>query len=296
MSGGAAGDRMSKIAFLGLGAMGSRMAANLLKARHDLTVWNRSPEKADALVQQGANLARTPRAAAEGVDFAISMVRDDAASREVWLDSARGALSSLPKSAVAIESSTVTVAWIKELAEEFERRGIEFLEAPVSGSRPQAEAAQLVYLVGGTQEALAKAEPVLKVMGSAIHHAGLAGSGITLKLSVNALLGVQVAAMGELIGLLNRSGIELDKAVDIIASTQVCSPAAKAAAANMLAANFAPLFTTELMEKDLHYLYEAAASMKARVPLSGAARDAFREAMAKGHARENMTSVVELYK
>ncbi len=287
---------MAKIGFLGLGAMGSRMAANLLKAGHNLTVWNRTPEKADALVQRGASLALTPRAAAEGVDFAVSMVRDDTASHEIWLDPTHGAFSSLPNSAIGIESSTVSAAWIKELAKEFERRGIEFLEAPVSGSRPQAEAAQLVYLVGGSGEVLAKAEPILKVMGSAVHHAGPAGSGITLKLSVNALLGIQVAAMGELIGLLDRSGIDLANAVDIIASTQVCSPAAKAAAANMLVAKFSPLFTVDLMEKDLAYLHEAAASIKARVPLSAAALDAFREAIAKGHVSENMTSVVELYK
>ncbi|MGA7328913.1 MAG: NAD(P)-dependent oxidoreductase [Rhodomicrobium sp.] len=287
---------MAKIAFLGLGAMGSRMAANLLKAGHHLTVWNRTPEKADALMQRGASLAQTPGAAAEGVDFAISMVRDDTASRDVWLDPARGAFSSLPKAAIGIESSTVSVGWIRELAKEFERRGIEFLEAPVSGSRPQAEAGELVYLVGGSGVALGKAEPILKVMGSTVHHAGPAGGGITLKLSVNALLGIQVAAMGELVGLLNRSGMDLAKAVDIITSTQVCSPAAKAAATNMLAANFSPLFAAELMEKDLSYLQEAAVSIKAHVPLSSTARDVFREAIAEGYAQENMTCVVELYK
>src|SRR5258706_7617108 len=285
---------MANIAFLGLGAMGSRMAANLLKAGHSLTVWNRSPEKAKTLVERGAKLAETPRAAVAGVDFAISMVRDDDASRDVWLNPERGALANLPSSATGIESSTVTMVWIEEISNDFKKRRIDFLEAPVSGSRPQAEAGQLIYMVGGETEVLSKAEPILKAMGSTVHHAGPVGSGIKVKLSVNALLGIQVAAMGELIGFLKHSGLDLAKAMEILTSTQVCSPAARAAAANMVAGNFAPLFPVGLMEKDLGYIHDTAQIFNACLPVSDAARAVFRKAIAEGLAEENMTSVVKI--
>jgi 3-hydroxyisobutyrate dehydrogenase len=286
---------MAKVAFLGLGAMGSRMAANLLKAGHELTVWNRSPEKTRPLVEAGAKAAPTPHAAAEGVDFAIGMVRDSDASRYVWLDSASGALSSLPAGAIGIESSTVSPDWIKELSREFQMHGRAFLEAPVSGSRPQAEARQLIFMTGGDTQILAKAEPILRAMGNAVHHAGPVGNGIIAKLAVNALLGIQVAAIGELIGFLKRTGADETKAIDILTSTSVCSPAAKIAAASMLGHNFAPMFAAELMEKDLGYILVAAEAAQARIPVSGAAREAFREALSEGHAHENMTSIVQLY-
>ena len=145
---------MSKVAFLGLGAMGSRMAANLLKAGHAVTVWNRSPAAAEALVASGARKASSPMAAAESADFVFAMVCDDDASQNVWLDSTNGALAGMHPGAVAIESSTLTPEWIRELSEHFRAKGISLLDAPVSGSRPQAEAAQLVYLIGGDAKAL----------------------------------------------------------------------------------------------------------------------------------------------
>jgi 3-hydroxyisobutyrate dehydrogenase-like beta-hydroxyacid dehydrogenase len=138
---------MTKVTVLGLGAMGSRMAANLLKAGHAVTVWNRSPAK--TLVTAGAQLAASPKAAAQGADFVIAMVRDDDASRDLWLSPETGAFAGLSQGAVAIESSTLTANWARTLGEEAKQRGLTFLEAPVAGSRPQAEAAQLVYFVGG---------------------------------------------------------------------------------------------------------------------------------------------------
>jgi hypothetical protein len=125
---------MSKVAFLGLGAMGSRMAANLLKAGRTVTVWNRSPAAAEALVASGARKASSPKEAAKGADFVFAIVRDDDASQNVWLDSTNGALAGMHPGAVAIESSTLTPEWIRELSEHFSAKGISLLDAPVSGS------------------------------------------------------------------------------------------------------------------------------------------------------------------
>jgi len=161
---------MSKISVLGLGAMGARMAAHLIKAGHDVTVWNRTADAAKPLVAAGATQAQTPKEAAAGAAFVVAMVRDDDASRRVWLDPDNGALAGMSAGAVAIESSTLTPGWIRELGHAIAERGVALLEAPVSGSRVQADAGQLVYFVGGDDTTLARAEPVLKAMGSAVHH------------------------------------------------------------------------------------------------------------------------------
>lgn len=138
---------MSSVAVLGLGSMGSRMAANLIKAGHSVTVWNRSPQATAALASQGASVARTAKEAAGAADFVIAMLRDDEASRQVWLDPEDGALAGMRSSSIAIESSTLTPNWVRELARAMTESNVAFLEAPVSGARAQAEAGQLVYHV-----------------------------------------------------------------------------------------------------------------------------------------------------
>ena len=286
---------MAKVTVLGMGAMGTRMALSLIKAKHEVTVWNRSLEKTELIVQAGAVVADTPHTAVQNADFAISMVRDDEASKQVWLDSETGALASLPQNAIAIESSTLTVGWTKELAQQFEQRGIGFLDAPVAGTRPQAEAAQLIYFVGGNPEVFAQAKPILQTMGSAIHPIGSVGSGMTMKLAVNALFGIQISALGELIGLLRKCGLDEGKALKILASTPVCSPAAKGAAAGILARNFAPMFPIELVEKDLSYTLKTAEANDAKLPLVEATQNIFAYSMKEGYGEDNITGIAQLY-
>jgi 3-hydroxyisobutyrate dehydrogenase len=286
---------MARVTVLGLGAMGSRMAANLLKAGHAVTVWNRSPAAAEALVAAGAQLADTPREAAKGADFVIAMVRDDAASRAIWLGAESGALAGMARGAVAIESSTLTVGHMRLLAEHCSNLNIGFLDAPVAGSRPQAEAAQLIYLVGGDAPVFQAAEPILRSMGGAVHHAGKAGDGAALKLAINALFGIQVAAMAELLGLLRKSGVDAARAVEIIAATPVCSPAAKAAAGAMLSSNFAPMFPVDLVEKDFGYAMDLGVAAVAQLPLTDSVRGVFQTAAKHGFGADNLTGVIRLY-
>jgi 3-hydroxyisobutyrate dehydrogenase len=283
------------IAFLGLGAMGSRMAANLVKAGHALTVWNRDPKKAEALVAVGASLAETPRAAAQHANIVISMVRDDEASQKIWCDPETGAFAGMKKGALAIECSTLSVAQIKSLATEAAGYGFRFIDAPLAGSRPQAEAAQLIFFASGKVQDVAEAEPILNSMGSAVHRSGDVGSGATVKLMVNALFGIQLAAMGELIGLAKKSGIDAAKAVEIMGNTPVVSPAAKLAAGAMLAGNFAPVFPIELVAKDFGYVVSTAAAANAATPISAATLAAFESAIAQGHGGKNITGIAAMY-
>lgn len=273
--------------------MGSRMAANLLAAGHDVAVWNRTPEAAASLLKAGARLADTPSAAATEADVVIAMVRDDEASRKIWLSSVDGALYAMSPDGIGIESSTLSVSWTRALASAFADRRRGFLDAPVLGSRLQAEAAELVHVVGGEPETLDYARPVLAAMGKAVHHMGPAGSGTAMKLMLNALLGIQVAALAELLGASRAMGLDMRKTVAVLGQVPVCSPAAKGAAEGMAARLFAPAFPVDLIEKDLGYLAREAAGCA--LPLNAAARAVFERAIRDGHGADNMTAVAQLY-
>ncbi|MEM7786339.1 MAG: NAD(P)-dependent oxidoreductase [Bacteroidota bacterium] len=195
------------VSILGLGAMGARMAARLLAAGHAVNVWNRTPERAAPLVDAGARLGASPRDAASGAEVVISMVTDDAAARAVWTGP-EGAVFGLGPGAVAVESSTLTPAAVAELAEAVTEAGAVFLDAPVAGSRPQAEAGALVYLVGGDAQAVERVRPLFDVLGGAVHHVGPTGQGAAVKLAVNALFATQVAAVAELLAMLQASGVD----------------------------------------------------------------------------------------
>lgn len=285
---------MSNVAVLGLGAMGSRMAARLLHAGHQVTVWNRSPVAAEPFLKAGASLAASPREAVTNADFVIAMVRDDEASQQVWLSPETGALAGMRNGAIAIESSTMSREWILELGKEAQAQGISFLEAPVSGSRPQAEAGQLIYFVGGDEEVAKRAEPLLETMGGAIHYVGSLGAGTMTKLATNALLGIQVTAMAELVGILKRSGVDAGRVLQAVAGTVVCSPFAKRAADGMLTGDFAPQFPVALVAKDFSYVL-AAADTPDLAPTIAAAHRVFSQAEEGGLGAEHLTCVVKLF-
>jgi 3-hydroxyisobutyrate dehydrogenase len=287
---------MSKIAFLGLGAMGSRMAPHLIKAGHDVTVWNRSPAGVAAAVARGARSAATPREAAEGAEFVFSMLTDDDASKAVWMTADTGALAGLGKGATAIEASTVSPEWLRSLAAAVEALGAALLDAPVVGSLPQAEAAQLILLAGGAQDIFLKAKPVLGCIAGVVHHVGPQGQGSTMKLAANALLAIQVAAVAETLAALDKSGIAPKRALEIISGLPVMSPAGNGFAGLMVAGDFAPRFTAALIAKDLRYAVAEAAENTTKVPVLQAARDIFDELCAKGFGGENISAAIKAYR
>lgn len=285
---------MARVTFLGVGAMGSRMAINLLKAGHELTVWNRTPEVAAPLVDAGARQAFTPRDAVASAEVIIAMLRDDDASREVWLNPESGALAGMPPSAIAIESSTLTSAWVKELALVMSSRDRPFLEAPVSGSLPQADSAGLIYFVGGYDGYVEHVKPLLLQMGSKVFYVGTHGAAALAKLTANTLMGVQVAALAEVIGILIREGADVAQVLEAVSGTASWSPMATRIASSMLAQQFSPQFTASLIEKDLGYMLQSGGEDFPSLAIGGA-RAVFREAIDQGMGAENMTGVVRLF-
>ena len=285
---------MSKVAFLGLGAMGSRMATNLLRAGHELTVWNLTPEPTKTLVASGAKPATTPREAAEGNEFIVTMVTNDVASRQVWLDAVDGALLGMRSGAIAIDSSTLTPAWVRELASVMSKVGVMLLDAMVSGSTPQAERAELVFLVGGDANSLQRAEPVLKTLGSIIRHAGPVGCGAFAKLATNTLMGVQLAALAELIGMLKSQQVDAKQILDAVSATAMWNPHLTRDAESMLTDNFETQFPVRLLEKDLGYTVQTGGG-EASMPTVSAVRSIFRRAIDENLGNLNMTAVAKLF-
>jgi 3-hydroxyisobutyrate dehydrogenase len=280
------------VAILGLGTMGGGMAANLLKAGLSLTVYNRTALKAESLVKDGARLASTPAEAVNGASIVIGMLADDTASRDVWTGR-DGALEGIQQNAILIESSTVSPVWIAELAQLASARGAELLDAPVTGSRMQAAAGQLTFLVGGSDRALEAATPVLKAMSKEIVHLGPVGSGAKMKLINNFLCGVQVASLAEGLAWIERSGLDRDKALSVLKNGAPGSPLLGAIADRMVNRNYAVNFLLRLLRKDLAYAESEAAACGISLKTSEAARSHFEAAVAKGFGESDMASVIE---
>jgi 3-hydroxyisobutyrate dehydrogenase len=272
--------------------MGGGMAANLLKAGFSLTVYNRTAAKAQALVDAGARLASTPADAARGASIVLSMLADDAASRNVWLGK-DGALAAADKGAILIESSTVSPAWVAELAALAAQHGAQFLDAPVTGSRMQAAAAQLSILVGGSNATLAAASPVLRAMSKEIVHLGPVGSGAKLKLINNFLCGVQVASLAEALAWIERSGLDREKSLAFLNSAAPGSPLLGPLSARMVSQIYAVNFMLKLMVKDLQYAQNEAARCNVDLTTAQVARTLFDAAVAKGYGEVDMSAVIE---
>jgi 3-hydroxyisobutyrate dehydrogenase len=282
----------TKVAILGLGTMGSGMAANLLKAGFPLAVYNRTPAKAQPLVEAGARLATTPADAARGASIVIAMLADDNASGAVWLGP-NGALEAADKDAILIESSTVSPQWIAELAGCAAQHGVEFLDAPVTGSRLQAQAGQLSILVGGSEAALAAVTPVLKAISKEILHLGPVGSGAKLKLINNFLCAVQIASLAEGLAWIERSGLDREQALAFLKTGAPGSPVFATVSARMVGQIYDVNFMLKLMAKDLLYAQNEAARCDLDLTTAKVARSLFDDAVMRGFGDEDMASVIE---
>ena len=281
-----------RIAFLGLGLMGGGMARRLLGAGFAVTVFNRNPARAEPLAAAGALVAGSPREAAAGAEVVFSMVADDAASRAIWLGP-DGAIAGAARGAVLVECSTLTVAWVRELAQAAAAAGAECIDAPVTGSKNQAAAGELNFLTGGNAAALETIRPALNAMGRSVTHLGPTGSGALLKLINNFLAGVHVAATAEAVAWIERTELDRAQAIAFLSDSAVGSPVTKTVAARMCAPDFTPNFFLRLMAKDLGYASGEAAKAGQQLTSAAMARDVFQRAIAAGHGDKDMSAVVE---
>ena len=284
-----------RIAFLGLGIMGTGMAGRLLDAGFPVTVYNRSAERARPLESKGAVVADSPRAAASGADIVFSMVADDAASRAMW-NGEHGALAGARPDSIAVECSTLTVGRVRELDDAAARAGCTFVDAPVTGSRMQAAAGELLFLVGAEGDALARIRPALEVMGKTIIHLGPVGSGALVKLINNFLCGVQAASLAEAIAVIERSDLDRDRTVQAIVNGSPGSPVMKTLASRILADDFSPNFYLHLLAKDMGYAIDEGESRGVPMKTAATALEVLRGAMAHGDGDRDMAAVVQQFR
>jgi len=281
------------VTLIGLGTMGAGMANQLLSAGYRLTVFNRNSDRAKPFVASGAVLAANPRESAEKAEIVISMVADDAASRSVWLG-ANGALAGAKPGTLLIESSTLSPGWVTELAAEATKQQCDFLDAPVTGSKPQAAAGQLVFMVGGDPGVLDRARPVLQVMSREIRHFGPLGSGAKVKLLNNLLIGIQVASFAEMLALAERIGVDAQSVANFVSNGAPGSPIVKTALQRISTGDFTPNFSVQLMAKDLAYASAEGESVSIPTPLTDAAKRVFETGIAEGFGAKDICSVIEV--
>jgi 3-hydroxyisobutyrate dehydrogenase len=282
---------MQRVALLGLGTMGAGMAANWLAKGFALSVWNRTPAKAQALASKGAKAAATPCEAAAGADCIFAMVANDDASRSVWLG-ADGALAGAKPGAVVVESSTLTPDWVRELAGQARAKGCGFLDAPVGGSRQAAASGELRLFVGGDAATLDKVRPALVAIGSKIDLLGPAGAGATWKLINNQLIAAQIAALAEALDVARKAGFRPVQISSLILTGAALSPIVKMKLASMLAHDFEPAeFALSLMLKDARYAAALAQSLGAPADMISGAVKAFARAEAEGFGAKDIAAV-----
>jgi len=284
-----------RIAFLGLGIMGGGMARRLLANGFQLTVFNRNVERSKSFAAEGAKVANSPREAAAQANFIISMVADDNAARSLWTGE-NGALAAAKPGTVCIECSTVSVNWVRELAAIAAKKQCEFLDAPVTGSKNQAASGELNFLVGGDSATLEKARPVFAAMGKNVSLIGPTGSGALIKLINNFVCGVQIAALAEALAMIERSGLDRAKALEVLTNGAPGSPLVKVVSARMTTPDFTPNFLLRLMAKDIGYAIQEGRKLSVELVTARAALEEFQKAIAAGHGEKDIAAVVEPFR
>ncbi len=278
-----------KIGLLGLGLMGRPMGMNLLKAGYSLTVWNRTPERAETLVAAGAVLAKTPREAAATSDVLLSIVSDPPALESVlWGHEGKndGALGGLKPGSIYIDSSTVSPSLVKKISAACKERDTRFLDAPVTGGDWGAREGNLVFMIGGDADTLKVVEPVLGVMGKKWFHLGPNGAGQTIKLAMNAILALQVGAMAEALALVAKAGLSGEQLVEVMQASMARSGVLDVKSPLMLKGDYQPSFPLRLMHKDLGLALDLANQLGVALPTTAAAREVYN--YVKGEAKEDL--------
>jgi 3-hydroxyisobutyrate dehydrogenase-like beta-hydroxyacid dehydrogenase len=280
------------IAFYGLGIMGSRMAANLVRAGHELRVWTRTAEKATAFADQHrAHAAATPDEAAQGADVLITMLVDGPQVAEILGAAAGGAAPGT----LAIDMSTTGPRAAREIAESLQARGLRFVDAPVTGSSPKAEDGTLTIMCGGDAADLADAQPLFEAMGSLIVHAGPVGHGQLVKVISNSVAAANAATLAQALIVASAAGADLDALVEVLGAGAAASTMVTLKARPMLEHDFTTLFKLEHMLKDVRLCLEEAQAAGAPFPAASSARDALAAGMGRGLGDADFAALLESY-
>ncbi len=269
------------IGFIGMGHMGSHMVQRLLDADYQLTVYDRTEEKAQELEQRGALVAPTPKDLAANCQVVMACVTNDEAQHDVMFGP-DGALAGVHAGSIIIDLSTVSPDASRRLFQAAKEQGVPMIDAAVSGSVPQVDQGSLVIFVGGEQETYQQCKPILDVLGQNSFYMGASGMGTTMKLVVNTLLGLGMQALAEAIALGEKAGVEKGLLLDVLGQTTVLTPGQKSKLENVRQEQYPTNFALSLMHKDFSLVLSQAYDVSVSMPATAAAQQMYAAAMAKG--------------
>jgi 3-hydroxyisobutyrate dehydrogenase len=282
---------IKRVGFLGMGTMGAPMAKNLKKKDFEVVVWNRSPARAEALKADGITVATSPAALAEQVDAFCTCLADPLAlmgvSAELFDTARRGQLF--------IDFSTVSVELVRSLAERFGALGVDFADAPVTGSRGGAEKGTLVIMTGCSEATLARATPIFQAVGEKVIHCGDVGTGTQVKLAGNALIAGMLQTFSEGMLLTKKAGVDPRKLLEVVQASGFRSPYFDFKGKAMLERDFTTHFSIDLMHKDLTLFTENAATHRVPTPTASSLRETYNFARAAGLGDQDITAVVTAF-
>ena len=279
-----------KIGFIGLGIMGSRMAANLLKEDHQLIVYNRTKEKAKDLLENGAQWAQSPREVGEQADILFTMLENPEIVEKLALG-ADGFLRVMKKNSLWIDSSTVNPSFSEKMAKEASAQNVRFMDAPVSGSKQPAAEGALLFLVGGEPSDFEEAKPLFLKMGKDAIHIGPAGKGSAMKIMINQLLGQSILAFSESLNLGMAMGIDKKTGLDVLLKTPVTAPILDVFRSRIENSDYEPNFPLKHLQKDLHLFTETAYELGQPSPLTNTAKEVYGMAKFKNMGDLDFTAV-----
>src|SRR5215212_5020642 len=278
-----------RVAFLGLGIMGSRMARNLRDAGFDVVVWNRTRSRAEEL---GEPIADSPRAAAESAGVVITMVVD-APEVEAVLFGENGAAEGVDEGALMVDMSTIAPSAVKAISARLSARGIGFVDAPVTGSKPRAEDGTLTIMAGGSPDDFARAKPLFDAMGQLIVHCGPSGHGAMVKLLNNALAAINAAALAEAFDVAESYGLDSERLLEVMSAGSAKSTMLDLKARPMLDRRYDPLFKLEHMLKDVRHCLNEAEALGEWFELAADAERLYAAAADAGLGEEDFAAVAE---
>jgi 3-hydroxyisobutyrate dehydrogenase-like beta-hydroxyacid dehydrogenase len=272
---------VADVGFVGLGVMGGGVATRLLDAGHRVTVWNRTREKADPLLEAGAQWADSPCAVAEASEFVFTMVTNTAAVRAVC-EGGDGILAGLGPGKVYIDMSTASPANTRALAEQVEQLGAQMLDAPVSGSVITLEQGNLSIMVGGDAEVFERAKPILEAIGPKVFHLGPNGAAVTMKIATNLSLAVQMLAFSEGVLLAEKSGIPRETAVEVLLASVIASPMVTYRGPFVLEQPDEAWFDVNMMQKDMNLALELGRELNVPLPTTAVTNELLTAARGMG--------------
>lgn len=283
---------MEKITYLGLGIMGQGMAANLLKAGYPVTVWNRTPDKATALVEQGAQLAGSPAEAVAEADVIMYCLSDDRAVEDLVFGSGN-LLNSVKAGQIVINLTTLHPDTSRREAAAYAEKGVEFLDAPVFGSKNEAANGGLWIVVGGKRELYERVLPLLKPLSETTHYMGGTAMGASMKLVGNLVVAAQLEALGEAMILATKAGLNPQDVLDVLHVTDFKSPIFDGVGAALIERDFSTFFALKLMLKDANLIAKFAQDLNVPIPASAATREVIKGAVNKGWGELNASAFIQ---